>query len=438
MNFIREMLARGVLLGIAIAIPVRAIEIEPGVTGAAGSPPSERAIAETETKNTDDLVEISNVRVEETDDGVTIALDTSGEAITLAAESEGETTVLEIPGAFLSLTNGNFVLDNPAIGIARIEVLNLSDTRVRVTIIGVESPPVTNVSTTQSTLMIGVITDHTIADDTADVPLDDDVIDIVITAEESNNEEPYFAPSASTATGTDTPILENPASLQVIPRTILDDQQAIDLGDALRNASGASVSSSEGRGFQINLRGFEGASVFRDGFRLYSPNDNGDAAAQGFPEIANIEQIEILRGPTSILFGQVEPGGAVNIISKQPLADPFYSVALQAGSDGLIRPQVDLSGPLSSDGDVLYRLNAVYQYEDNFRDYDQASERFLLHQRSLGKLMITPVLIYVLNILKANVLLIRDWLRWVMVLQIFHAIVSWVNQTIESKAISSV
>lgn len=372
MNLIQEILASGVLLGVAIAIPVRAEGLELGATSVMGSPQITPAIAQIETKEIETLIEIRNVQVEETAGGATIALDTSGEAIALAAKTEGETTVLEIPNAFLSLANGNFVLDNPATGIARIEVLNLSGNRVRVTMTGVNAPPVTNVSTTQSALTIGVTIGPV-----ANVPSSDEEEEIIVTREHGNN-KPYFVPSGSTATGIDTPILETPASLQVIPRTILDDQQAIDLGDALRNTSGASVSSTEGRGFQINLRGFDGAPLFRDGFRFYSPNDNGDAAAQGFPEIANIEQIEILRGPTSILFGQVEPGGAVNIISKQPLAKPTYSVALQAGTDGLIRPQVDLSGPLSSKGNVLYRLNAVYQNEDGFRNYNQPAERFFI------------------------------------------------------------
>ncbi len=372
MNFIREMLAGSVLLGVAIAIPVGAEGLELGATSVMGSHQIKRAIAQIEARETENLIEIRNVQVEKTADGVTIALDTNGEAIALAAKTEGETTVLEIPNAFLSLTNGSFILDNPATGIARIEVLNLSSNRVRVTMTGVKAPPVTNVSTTQSAVTIGV----TIAT-MADVPDNNDE-EIVVTGKRSNNKEPYFVPSGSTATGIDTPILETPASLQVIPRTILNDQQAINLGDALRNTSGASVSSTEGRGFQINLRGFDGAPVFRDGFRFYSPNGNGDGAAQGFPEIANIEKIEILRGPTSILFGQIQPGGAVNIISKQPLAKPFYSVALQAGSDGLIRPQVDLSGPLSSKGNVLYRLNAVYQHKDDFRNYNQASESFFI------------------------------------------------------------
>jgi len=188
----------------------------------------------------------------------------------------------------------------------------------------------------------------------------------------------YYIPDADTGTRTPTPILEIPQSIQVIPREVLEDQQATDLDDALRNISGASVNSTEGRGFQVNLRGFEGVPVFRDGFRLYSPNDNGDAAGQGFPEIANVERIEVLRGPASILFGQIEPGGAINVVSKLPLDEPLYEVGLQVGNDGFIRPQIDLSGPLNENNTALYRLNAVYQHDEGFRDFDEDVDRFFI------------------------------------------------------------
>ncbi|MEM1254638.1 MAG: TonB-dependent receptor [Cyanobacteria bacterium P01_H01_bin.21] len=203
---------------------------------------------------------------------------------------------------------------------------------------------------------------------------DSDSLRILVTGD--NNIDDYYVPE--TSTGIVPSILENPQSIQVIPRQILDDQQVLELDEALRNIGGASVGSTEGRGFQVNLRGFEGVPVLRDGFRLYSPNGNGDAAGQNFPEIANIERIEVLRGPASALFGQIDPGGAVNVVTKKPLETPFAEVALQVGSDGLLRPRVDVSGPLNESEDLLYRLNAVYLSEDGFRDFDQEIERFFV------------------------------------------------------------
>ncbi|MEM7061850.1 MAG: TonB-dependent receptor [Cyanobacteria bacterium P01_B01_bin.77] len=201
-----------------------------------------------------------------------------------------------------------------------------------------------------------------------------DSLRIVVTGD--NNIDNYYVPE--TSTGIIPSILENPQSIQVIPQQVLKDQQVLDLDEALRNIGGASVGSTEGRGFQVNLRGFEGVPVFRDGFRLFSPNGNGDAAGQNFPEIANIERIEVLRGPAAAQFGQIDPGGAVNVVTKKPLATPFAEVEFQIGNNGLLKPRVDVSGPLSENGDVLYRLNAVYTSEDGFRDFDQDTERFFV------------------------------------------------------------
>jgi len=308
-----------------------------------------------------ELVVITGIQFEETSVGFTLRLETDSELLAPETSVTGNVTIADIPNAVLRLPEGeDFFVSDPAEGIALVNVTNLPDDRVRIAITGTDAPPGINISAGATGLTISATSEE---------------VQIVVTGE---GDFDYFVPNSSTATRTDTPIIDVPASIQAIPQEVLEDQQVTDLDDALRNISGASVNSSEGRGFQINLRGFEGAPLFRDGFRLYSPNDNGDAAGQGFPEIANLERIEVLRGPASILFGQIEPGGAVNLISKRPLDDPFYEVALQAGNYGFLRPRVDLSGPLTGDNRLLYRLNVVYQHEDGFRDYDKDVDRFFV------------------------------------------------------------
>lgn len=316
------------------------------------------------------LVEITDVQVEETPEGLMLRLETNGELAIPETSVLGNAAIADLPNAMLRLPEeGEFFVSDPAAGIALVNVTSLTADRVRVAITGTDAPPMVDISTGAAGLTLSVAS----AEPTAQVP--DDSIQIVVTGEQ---DEDYFVPNASTATRTDTPILDVPASIQVIPQQVLEDQQVTDLDDALRNVSGASVDSTEGRGFQVNLRGFNGVPVFRDGFRLFSPNDNGDAAGQGFPEIANIERIEVLRGPASILFGQIDPGGAVNIISKRPLDEPFYEAALQVGNRGFVRPQIDVSGPLTEDNSLLYRLNAVYQSDDGFRDFEEDVDRFFI------------------------------------------------------------
>ena len=84
------------------------------------------------------------------------------------------------------------------------------------------------------------------------------------------------------------------------------------------------------RGFGSQLS--DSIPTLRDGYRLYG-------SFQAIPEIANLQQIEVLKGPASILYGQIDPGGIINLISKRLLANPFYEAELQIGSRGLVRPR---------------------------------------------------------------------------------------------------
>lgn len=142
----------------------------------------------------------------------------------------------------------------------------------------------------------------------------------------------------------------------------------------LDNAAGISnLGNESGRGINFAIRGFSGAPVLRDGFLL--PGFGPDAAR---PEVANLERVEVLRGPASVLYGQAEPGGVINLVTKQPLSEPYYNLQLQGGNRGFINPSVDLSGPLTDDGRLLYRLNALYCREESFRDFDNDAERFAI------------------------------------------------------------
>lgn len=160
----------------------------------------------------------------------------------------------------------------------------------------------------------------------------------------------------------------------MIPKQVLEDQQVIQIQDALRNVSGVQQGNTFG-GFRDRtiIRGFEqdGGNFLRNGFR-----ETG-----GFSppvESANLERVEVLKGPASVLYGTLEPGGIVNLITKQPLSEPTYSLQGQFGNFGLVRPSIDFSGPLTKDRNLRYRLNAVYQNGGNFRDFDQNIERIFV------------------------------------------------------------
>ncbi|MDZ8261520.1 TonB-dependent receptor plug domain-containing protein [Nostoc sp. ChiQUE01b] len=97
------------------------------------------------------------------------------------------------------------------------------------------------------------------------------------------------------------------------------------------------------------IRGFTGSTTYRDGFRDFgflSPID-----------VANIDRLEILKGPASVLYGQNDPGGIVNIVSKRPLQQPRYEASFTVGSYNFYRSTLDLSSPLNSEKTAAYRLN---------------------------------------------------------------------------------
>ncbi|MEH2433283.1 MAG: TonB-dependent siderophore receptor [Nostoc sp.] len=199
----------------------------------------------------------------------------------------------------------------------------------------------------------------------------DEPIELVVAGEQDG----YLVPDAASATRTDTPMRDIPASIQVIPQQVIKDQQITRLDEALRNVSGVTFAgNNDNRGIRFSLRGFGAQAysasvpVLRDGFRVYG--------SQGFPELSNLERVEVLKGPASILYGEIDPGGVINLVSKQPLAEPFYEAELQVGSQPFVRPRFDISGPLTTDGKVLYRLNALYQYSESFRNYDNDIDRF--------------------------------------------------------------
>ncbi|MEL6765314.1 MAG: TonB-dependent receptor plug domain-containing protein, partial [Cyanobacteria bacterium J06607_6] len=377
------------LSGLAIALPAAAIAVpelmEPVDQPAEDARPTGKAIAPTVPESapdtqaasvtaatvsnwmaqaTDDVITITAVQVQETATGLAIALEASGPLSAGSPTIVGNALVIDLPDAALNLADAAQAEQfAPATGIALISVSE-GDGGVQVAITGTAAPPQVEIDATGDTLVLGVV--PSIATDIADDP---DAIRLGVEGAQAGSD--YYVPAASTATRTDTPLDEIPQSIQVIPQAVLEDQQVIRLGDALRNASGVVSNSIDQRGERFIIRGFSSSSILRDGFR----QTDGAGGNAGFQELANIEQIEVLKGPAAILAGNVEPGGAINLVTERPLSEPFYQVDVRAGSRFLVEPGIDLTGPLTSDGRVLYRLNALFRREDFYRDFDDPIER---------------------------------------------------------------
>ncbi|MEO1903214.1 MAG: TonB-dependent receptor [Alcanivorax sp.] len=172
----------------------------------------------------------------------------------------------------------------------------------------------------------------------------------------------YTARRSATGTRTDTPLIETPASVQVVPRDVIEEQQAVSLKDVYENVSGVQQA-----GNTLNaqsevlpmIRGFESPVLLRNGLR---------ATSAGAVDLVNVERVEVLKGPASILYGALEPGGVISYVTKRPQAESRHVISQQLGSDAFRRTTLDSTGTLNPDYSWLYRLNLAHTDSDSFRD----------------------------------------------------------------------
>ncbi len=194
--------------------------------------------------------------------------------------------------------------------------------------------------------------------------------------------EGYVATRSATATKTDTPILETPRSISVVTSEQINDRKAISVEEAVAYSSGVSVGGSglDPRFDQIRIRGYAATSNadYLDGMR--QPNSGWLSYFASDPFA--LERIEILKGPSSVLYGQISPGGMVNRVSKRPSEKAVEQVELQYGNNDHVQGQFDVGGALNESGSVLYRLVGVVRNADT--DIEQVTNDVALLAPSLS------------------------------------------------------
>lgn len=176
------------------------------------------------------------------------------------------------------------------------------------------------------------------------------------------NIEPEFVSTTSeTATKTSTPIRDIPQSVEIVNRQLLDSQAVLSLKDALYNVTAVSVAQGEGRRDQFFIRGFSAiGDQFIDGVR--------DDALY-YRDLSNIEQIEVIKGPSAVLFGRGSSGGIINRTTKKPnVYERIGSAETNFGSYGLRRGSVDLGNPIFKEK-LAFRVVGAYEKEDSFRQF---------------------------------------------------------------------
>ena len=191
----------------------------------------------------------------------------------------------------------------------------------------------------------------------AETLLEDDAGTIVVTGQ---REAPYRINSTSTATRTDTPLLDVPQAITVLTKQRLDDQAILSVQEALRFVPGAVGAQGEGNRDQIVLRGNNStADFFVDGVR-----DD----VQYFRDFYNLDRLEILRGANAMIFGRGGGGGVINRVIKTPdLAASRIGADAAVDTWGSWRVAADLNQPLGNG--IAGRVNAFYEEASNHRDF---------------------------------------------------------------------
>lgn len=171
--------------------------------------------------------------------------------------------------------------------------------------------------------------------------------------------------------------IDLPQSIQVISSVIIEQQQSLRLSDVIKNANGVYVGSARG-GAQESFwsRGYDmtANNMFKNGFRF-----NGGS----IPEVSSLEKVEILKGSAALLYGNVSPGGILNMITKTPQFKEGGEITMQAGSYNFYKPSIDIYGPLNPS--IAYRFNGSYENSESFRDVVK-KERYYINPSFIFKI----------------------------------------------------
>lgn len=171
--------------------------------------------------------------------------------------------------------------------------------------------------------------------------------------------------------------MDLPQAIASVSEVVMKDQQAQRLSDVVRNVNGVYLSTTRAstqESFSARGYGFSSTNMFRNGSRVNSG---------AMPEISSLESVEILKGGAAILYGNVSPGGVLNMVTKKPKFEFGGEVSVRAGSFNLWKPTFDVYGPISKK--VAYRINGTFESTDSYRD-NVSSARYYINPSFLFKL----------------------------------------------------
>jgi iron complex outermembrane receptor protein len=171
--------------------------------------------------------------------------------------------------------------------------------------------------------------------------------------------------------------MDLPQSISIVNKEIITDQQAQRLSDVMKNVNGIYLATTRGstqEAFSGRGYSFGSNNMFKNGARVNSG---------AMPEVSSLERVEVLKGSAAILYGNVAPGGILNMVTKQPKFKTGGEVSTRAGSNALYKPSFDVYGPISKT--IAFRINGTYENAKSYRDVVK-SERYYVNPSLLFKL----------------------------------------------------
>lgn len=188
----------------------------------------------------------------------------------------------------------------------------------------------------------------------------------------------FVATRSGTATKTDTPLIETPQSISVITTDQARNQGAVSIGEALRYTAGVSGDvngGSDTRFGGLQIRGFDMTmpGLYVDGLRIPSSNYVHFNGLDPY----GAERLEVLKGPSSAMYGGSGTGGLLNYVTKLPTAQQFGEVSISGGSFNRYQGQFDMGGPANKEGTVLWRLTGVVRDGETQVDFTKDNRVFI-------------------------------------------------------------
>jgi iron complex outermembrane receptor protein len=165
--------------------------------------------------------------------------------------------------------------------------------------------------------------------------------------------------------------MDLPQSTAIIGQATLKNQQVVNLTDLLKNANGVYVMGTTG-GYQeeVASRGFPlgTSNTFKNGIRYFN----------GMPtEMSGVENVQFLKGSAALLYGNVTPGGIMNLVTKKPKFEFGGNVGYRFGSYGIINPTIDLYGSIGKNKKSAFRINGAYENAESFRNYVESEKYYV-------------------------------------------------------------